>query len=295
VSGGAALRAVGLTWWDAWFHALSGFANAGFSTLDGSVGATPSSAVAIVCILVVVGGVGYPVSFEIFRRLRPRPRSPWSYTAHLTLLATAALLTISTAVFAALEWDNDATLGNLPLPRRLAALATLVVMPRSAGFNLTDTAELADGSTLFTVALMFIGAGPAATAGGIKTTGAAVLFIALVAACKGRTEAQAGRFNIAPRVVNHAVAVAACLAATILALAVVLAANTEASAALFNATSAVTTTGLSIGSAASTDMEKLAMSVAMLVGRLAPMLLAVRLTVSLPPPLRPPAKTVLIT
>lgn len=293
--GGGVLRTTGLTWWESWFHALSGFANAGFSTLDQSLGGVSNTAVAAICALVLVGGLGYPVTFEIVRRVRHRTRTQWSYTTHLTLLVTAALLAISGAIFALFEWNNEATLGDLPLARRLTALTTLVVMPRSGGFDLTGTSDLTDGSVLSTIALMFVGAGPAATGGGLKTTGTAVLLIALIAACKGRTETQVGRFNIAPRVVGHAVAVAACLIATILALALVLAVNTDASTALFNATSAVTTTGLSIGAAASTGIEKVAVSAAMLIGRLAPMLLAVRLASSHPAHIRQIAKPVLIT
>jgi len=295
VLGGGALRLAGLDWWDAFFHALSGFANAGFSTRSDSLASVSTAAVGVVSLLVVAGGLGYPVTFELLRRLRRRSTAPLSSTTYLTVLTSAVLLAVGAVVFALLEWTRPETVGSLSLPRRVAAVVALTVMPRSAGFNLTDTGELSDGSLLTTIALMFIGAGPAATAGGIKTTGFAVLVIATVAALRGREHAHAGRFGIEPRLVNHVVAVTASLAATVFVVAVVLAGSSGLTAALFNATSAVTTTGLSIGDSHDDVVGKLALTAGMLVGRLAPMLLAVRLMEHRRALVRPANRAILVT
>lgn len=292
--GAVVLRVTGLRWWDAFFHALSAFANAGFSTRSDSLTTVPTVVILVLSLLVLIGGLGYPVTFELLRRRRGTT-TPLSATTHLTLLTTLALLVAGTLVLGVFEWDRDETLGSLPLPRRIAALLALTVMPRSAGFNVTDTTELADGSLLMTIILMFVGAGPAATAGGIKTTGFAVLIIALIAAARGRETAHAGRFGVPTRIVNHAVAVTLVLAGTILGVALVLSGDRTATVALFDATSAVTTTGLSAGDPATSTPAKLALTVGMLIGRLAPMLLAVRLTEYRKALVRPAEREIIIT
>lgn len=294
LAGAAALHAAGLGWWDSMFHALSAFANAGFGTRSDSLASLPTAALFVLSILVILGGLGYPVTFELVRRRR-NTTAPLSSTTHLTLLTTLGLLVTGALVLGAAEWGRDETLGGLVLPRRIAALLALVVMPRSAGFNVTDTAELSDGSLLMTIMLMFVGAGPAATAGGIKTTGFAVLLIALIASVQGRETAHAGRFGVSTRIVNHAVAVSLVLAGTILGVALVLSADRTATVALFDATSAVTTTGLSAGPPVTSGPDKLALTLGMLIGRLAPMLLAVKLMEYRKSSVRPAEREVLIT
>jgi Trk-type K+ transport system membrane component len=174
-------------------------------------------------------------------------------------------------------------------------LLALTVMPRSAGFTVTDTTALSEGSLLSSTLLMFIGGGPAATAGGIKTTGFAVLVIALLAAVRGRETAHAGRFGVSARLVNHAVAVACVLAGTVLLVALVLSGDRTAGQALFDATSGVTTTGLLAGPPLAGTAAKLALTLGMLVGRLAPMLLAVRLLEHRKALVRPAEREIVIT
>lgn len=292
--GGLALRVAGMRWWDSFFYALSAFANAGFSTLPDSLTAVSSPAIALISLLVLVGGLGYPVTFELIRRRRD-DTEPLSSTTHLTLLATLGLLVTGALVLGSFEWGRDETLGTLPLPRRLAALLALTVMPRSGGFNVTDTGELADGSLLTTIFLMFIGAGPAATGGGIKTTGFAVLVIALIAAGRGRETAHAGRFAISPRLVNHVIAVTLVLAGTVMLVTLVLSLDRSMTVALFDATSAVTTTGLSAGEPATSAPSKIALTLGMLIGRLAPMLLAVRLMGYRKALVRPAEREIIVT
>lgn len=292
--GAAALRITGLGWWDSLFYALSGFANAGFVTRTDSLASVSLLAVTIITILVLIGGLGYPVTFELIRRRRSTT-APLSSTTHLTLLATLGLFVIGFVVLGVFEWGRDATLGSLPLPRRLTGLLALTVMPRSAGFSVTATADLSDGSLLTTIVLMFIGAGPAATGGGIKTTGFAVLVIALIAAFRGRETAHAGKFGVSPRLVNHVIAIVGVLVGTILVVALVLSSDREATVALFDATSAVTTTGLSVGPYSTSAPAKLALIVGMLIGRLAPMLLATRLIAYRKSSVRPADREIIVT
>lgn len=295
-AGTLALRASGLRWGDAGFYALSGFANAGFATLPGSLSPLGAAGVATVNLLVVVGGLGYVAWFETQQRLR-RQVVTLGVTAQIVILGTAVMLAAGAAGYALLEGNNPATLAHLTGRERLLALITLTVMPRSAGFSLTDTGALSEAGKLFTAFLMYIGAGPSSTGGGIKLTGAAVLLLALLAAARGDTSISGRRWRLESDVVVLATAVAVLLAATAGVLAVSLAASgASAGDALLDAVSATTTTGLSTGAVAEAGAASQALTIiAMLAGRLCPTLLLLRLSRRRPAILLPPARRPLIS
>lgn len=294
--GTVTLHAAGLEWFHAVFYAISGIGNAGFTTLPGSLKALTTAGVTTVNLLVIIGSIGYVAWFEMFDRSRSRSRQ-LGITARIVLTGTAVLLPFGAAALAATEWNNDATLGPLTGSRRAAALLTLTVMPRSAGFNLTDTTALTEGGKLVTTILMYLGGGPASTSGGIKITGAAVLALAVAAAVRGRSQVGVRSWQVGPSTVALATAVAVALTTTIFLLAAVLTTTGATFGdALFDATSATTTTGLSTGTIAEAGAGgRWATSAAMLIGRLAPTLLAVRLALPRNEPLQPPVRTPLIS
>jgi trk system potassium uptake protein len=292
-AGTVVLRASGLGWFDAGFYALSSFANAGFATLPGSLAPLTVAAVVTVNVLVVVGGFGYVTWFEVRDRLTRRT-SVLGVTARMVLVGTVVVLGASAAVLAATEWHNPATLGSLTGGRRLAALASQAIMPRSAGFGLHDSATLTEATKLITTVLMYIGAGPASTGGGIKLTGTAVLVLSVWAAVRGQRQVGTRRWRLGHDTIALAMAVAVVLAVTATTLAVILAhSGASFGDAFFDAMSATTTTGLSTGAiAAAGPAGRWAAVTAMLIGRLGPLLIAVRLaqpdrTVVQPPQRRP--------
>jgi trk system potassium uptake protein len=252
--------------------------------------------VAIVSLLVVVGGVGYVAWFEVLDRLRGRATT-LGVTAKMVLVGTAVVLPVSMVLLAITEWHNAATLAPLSGAERLGHLATLAVMPRSAGFDLTDTAALTDATKLIVTVLMYLGAGPASTGGGIKLTGTAVLALAMWAAVRGHAQVGTGRWQLERGVITLATAVAVLIAATAVTLAVVLShGGASYGDALFDAMSATTTTGLSTGAiATSSSGARWATMVAMLIGRLGPMLVAVRLSTPRTDVLQPPTRRPLIS
>ncbi len=139
--------------------------------------------------LFIIGGLGYGVLTEL---VRVRRWHRFSLHAKLMLIGTAALIFGGTAFFAVLEWNNPGTLGALPSPAaRLLASWFQGVTTRTAGFNTVDIGALEDSTTTLFIALMFIGAGPTSTGGGIKVTTVMVMLIATVAFFRRETELHA--------------------------------------------------------------------------------------------------------
>ncbi len=131
----------------------------------------------------VLGGIGFPVLFELGRRLR-RKSSRRSLHVKITVGTYAALFVVGVAAFLLGEWATPGTLGPLGIGDKLVVGVLHGIQPRTAGFNSVDVAQL-DPATLFvTDVLMFIGGGSAGTAGGIKVT-----TFALLASCSPRSAA----------------------------------------------------------------------------------------------------------
>lgn len=129
--------------WLGVFHAVSAFNNAGFALYtDNLMGFATDPWICLpIAFAVVAGGLGFPVLFELRRRLH-RPRG-WSLHTKIVLSATVISLAVGTGFITALEWSNPATLGPLSIPGKLlAGFFRGGVMPRTAGFNSLDIAEM---------------------------------------------------------------------------------------------------------------------------------------------------------
>jgi trk system potassium uptake protein TrkH len=174
--------------WDAVFHSVSAFNNAGFSTFsDGLVPfATDPVINAVIPGLFITGGIGYAVMLDIRTR---RDWRTWSLHTKLMLAGTAVIIPLSVGMFAALEWTNPATLGQHDtVAARLMVSWFQGVTTRTAGFNTTDIAALREPTALMFIGLMLIGGGPTSTAGGIKVTTFIVMVLATVAFFRRRAQ-----------------------------------------------------------------------------------------------------------
>ncbi len=171
--------ATALAW--GFFHAVSAFCNAGFGLHPDSLILWRGNALVnlTVGLLIIFGGVGFFPVAEVFERWRSDKRRPISLHSRLVLAATGVLLLLGWLGFALLEWKN--ALAPLPWNEKLWACWLSGITPRTAGFANVDYGSLTPATLIFTMALMFIGASPGSTGGGIKTTTAAVL-LALIAA-----------------------------------------------------------------------------------------------------------------
>lgn len=167
--------------WEAIFHSISAFNNAGFSTFPNGLVpyATDPVVNTVIPALFIVGGIGYVVLHDIFTQKRWQA---WSLHTKIMLVGTAILIPWSVGMFAFLEWNNPGTLGQFDsVMARLTVSWFQGVTTRTAGFNTTDIGALHDSTSMMFISLMVIGGGPASTAGGIKVTTFVVMIIATVA------------------------------------------------------------------------------------------------------------------
>jgi trk system potassium uptake protein TrkH len=166
--------------WSAVFHSVSAFCNAGFALFRGNLAPFVSDpgVNVVVCSLIVLGGLGFPVLSELTGRaidfVARRPRKRLSLHARVVLVMTAILIVAGAVPILALEWSRG--LSQLPVVGKLLAAFFQSITARTAGFSSVELATFTAPSLLLMIALMFIGAGPGSTGGGIKVTTFAVLF-----------------------------------------------------------------------------------------------------------------------
>ena len=254
------------------FHAVTAFNNAGISLYSDNLSRFVGDPVVVmaVTVAIIVGGFGFPVIVELLRRV---PVHRWTLHTRLTLLATAALLVVGPVVILVLEWSNTGTLGQLGIGDRFLAAWFQGVSPRTAGFNTVPIDQLREPTTLFVTTLMFIGAGPASTSGGIKITTFAVLFFALWAEVRGESDVNVFRRRLSPATIRQALTVALLSVAVVIgaSLALITLTDLSLSPALFEAASAFGTVGLSAGvTAGLPDSGQLLLVLLMLTGRVGP-------------------------
>jgi potassium uptake TrkH family protein len=259
------------------FHAVSAFNNAGFSlNADSLIPYVGDPWISLtVCAAVIIGGLGFPVVFELARTWR-RPRN-WSVLTRITVVVTAALLVVGTAVLLLAEGRNPETLGRMGPGNAVLAAFTAAVMPRTAGFNNLDIAAYQPETLLFTDALMFIGGGSAGTAGGIKVTTFGLLAYVLWAEMRGDPEVRVGRRQVPGANQRQALAVALLGIGLVAVATFLLEVLTDLAfdQVAFEVISAFATVGLSTGITA--DLPPSAQTLLVLlmyIGRIGPLTLA---------------------
>lgn len=262
------------------FNAVSAFNNAGFSTNANNLMPYANDALILLpmCAAVVIGGLGFPVIFEIIR-VRGRRRE-WSILTRVTIVVTSALLVFGTAAFFIAEVRNPNTLGSMSLWHKLVNSVVGGVMPRTAGFNSVDMAELRPETLFFTNALMFIGGGSAGTAGGIKVTTFGLLAFMVWATIRGFDEVKIGDRSVGRDTQQQAVTVALLsLGAVVLGSSVMMVVSPfESAEVMFETVSAFATVGLSTGITPElSTTAKALLIVLMFTGRIGPLTLALAL------------------
>lgn len=274
---------VGEAGWFGVFHAVSAFNGAGFSLFAGSLATFSGDPVILITmgLGIIAGGLGVPVWADVTRRRRQgAARRRWSFHTRMTLIGTAVLLVVAFIIITAFEWTNPATLGNLPVGERIMNGAFEAVTPRSAGFSTVDYGGMREETLFFTDFLMLMGGGSVSPAGGIKVTTMMVLLLATFASLRGAADVQFIGRRLPHAAIRQALSVTVIFAAAIAVgtIALLIASDARLQTALFEATSAFTTTGLSTGITSSLPVAAdTILIVLMTVGRLAPQLLGAAL------------------
>lgn len=269
----------GSAWYFAAFHSVAAFANAGFDLFGDSLRGLRGNwgALLTLVLLIEAGGIGFGVLQEL--RAFPKERR-LSLHAKVALAATGALLASGTVLSLMLEGRNGQALGGLPLGSRAFEAFFLAATGRTAGFSTVTPAALREATLFVLMGLMFIGASPGSTGGGIKTTTAAAVLAAVRSSLRGQREVVLFRRRLPSDALARSLAVIATSTGAIALgfFAIALLEEAPALPILFEVVSAFSTAGLSTGlTAAFAPASKGVLILLMLAGRLGPMTLALAL------------------
>ncbi len=278
------------------FHSVSAFCNAGFSTLSNSLYETGFrfnyGLQAAVVLTFIFGGLGFPIVanivsylknkilklFDFKKRIKHRP---WLMNINSRInLITTGIITLGAFVFFILV-EYEGVLAHLDLKGKLVNALFTAATPRTAGFNTIDMTELAVPSVLFTILLMWIGASPSSTGGGIKTSTVAVAILNIFNLAKGKDKLEVYRREISQVSINRAFAIIV-LSLFVIGLSILLISvfNPELNLldVVFETFSAYSTVGLSLGITSSlSSASKIVIIFTMFIGRVSMLTLIVAL------------------
>ncbi|MEB3100463.1 TrkH family potassium uptake protein [Ferviditalea candida] len=260
------------------FHAVSLFNNAGFDLFGNSLMNYVEDPVinAASIFLIVTGGLGFVVISDLVDCAKSKYKRRLSLHTKVVLTATAILISVGTLVVFVFEYTNAKTLGSLDLAGKIWASLFQAVTPRTAGANTLSIADLRQATQFFMIILMFIGASPGSTGGGIKTTTFMTLVGAIISMARGKEDIVMFRHRLARDRIYKAVTITLLSLFLIVAVSMVLSATEDHQflMILFETTSAFGTVGLSMGLTAKlTLFGKIMISFMMFTGRLGPLTL----------------------
>ena len=273
--------------WAALFHSISAYNNAGFGLWSDSLEHYRTNKVvnAVVLLLIVLGGLGWRVTNDLWTNRRRLQRRNLSLHTRLVLRATIILIAIGTLGLLVTEsLTQGQLLTKLAWPERLMSALFESVSSRTAGFTTVHLSlnSVSDSGLLLLMTLMFIGASPGGTGGGVKTTTVVALMAATRSTLRGREEVVIRNRQISDKVVLRAVSITVASLLFVLAMALLLALNSNLKGdepftfleLLFTCISAFATVGLDLGVTENLSrFGQLVLVVGMFVGRLGILLL----------------------
>jgi trk system potassium uptake protein TrkH len=264
------------------FHAVSFFNNAGFD-LFGSISGKYSSLTAyaedplvniVMMGLIISGGLGFVVISDL---LGFRQRRKLSLHSKVVLTTSGFLIVFGAIIIYVFEYTNMRTLGALHWDGKVWAAFMQSVSPRTAGVNTVDIAGLRQATQFFMIILMFIGASPGSTGGGIKTTTFAILIGAIIAMIRGKEDIVFFHYRLGKDRILKAITLV-MLALLLVMLAAMVLSTTEDHyflMILYEVTSAFGTVGLSMGLTPElSDIGRVIIVLMMFIGRLGPFTMA---------------------
>lgn len=264
--------------WLAIFHSINSFNNAGFSLFKDNLIGYQTSLLVVFTVtgLIIFGGIGYQVILDMYLWLRDRLKRKTTFMVFsldfkVAVSTTLLLLTVGTVAFFLIEIRNPETFGKFRFSDQLLLAWFQSVTPRTAGFNTIDIGKMSDAGLFITIALMFIGASPGGTGGGIKTTTLRVLSSCTKAILQGKEEVWLYERKIAITLILKAIGVVFGSLATVLSATVLISLTDpklEFIQILFEVVSAFGTVGLSTGITGSiSTAAKIVIIVTMYIGR----------------------------
>lgn len=272
--------------WIAIFTAISAYCNAGFD-IFGRFGQFSSVTPfvgdplvnIVIMLLVVLGGLGFIVFADL---INYRKSKQLLLHTRIVLSVTLVLIILGAAVIFFNEYNNPHTLGGLPLPQKVLAAFFQSIACRSVGFNSIDITQLNISTKLVMYALMFIGAAPGSTGGGIKITTFTVLIMTVIAVIKNRNETVIFHRRVDHKVVYKSLAIAILsICIIIISSSILVIDNPQITTTdgIVEAFSAFCTVGISNGITPGLGtISKIALILTMFVGRVGPFSFFIALT-----------------
>lgn len=272
------------------FHSVSAFCNAGFSTLSNGLYEMPLRfnyfLQLAIAGLVILGGIGFPILFNFFSFIRIKITNAIkkmlgepikeTFTNVISINSRLAVVTsfilLATGFISYLAFEQANTLSQHPSYwGKIVTSFFGAVTPRTAGFNTVDLAAMSLPTVMIYLLMMWIGASPGSTGGGIKTTTAAVSVLNLASIVRGKNRTEVFRTQISEHSINTAFAVM-MVSLLIIGVTVLLIAMNDGDKGIlriaFEAFSAFSTVGLTLGiTPALTDTSKIALIAVMFIGR----------------------------
>jgi trk system potassium uptake protein len=263
------------------FQSISSFCNAGFDLMGDYKSLTDFNGdpliIYTVCGLIVVGGLGFIVWKDLYE-----------YHIHRTLYLHTKLVMIMTVLlifggalfFLFQEFSNPATMGQLTFTEKINASVFQSVTTRTAGYNTIDVNGMTETSKIFSVFLMFVGAAPGSTAGGVKVTTLAIVIVAIVSNIQGNSETIVLKRKVGQDIINKSLAIIGLSMILVFTMTTIIISIEELPFinVLFECTSAFGTVGQSTGiTPLLHDSSKMLLVFMMFLGRVGPLTFAVAL------------------
>lgn len=265
--------------WFSIFHSISAFCNAGFDIM-GSVSGPFTSLTSFVnnytvsgaiALLITLGGIGFPVIVEVIKAKKIKNLKKISIHSKIVLTFTAFITITSTLLLTISEFSNYKTIGNFPVETKVLASLFQSVTARTAGFNTYDLSLMTGSGIFIMLILMFIGASPVSTGGGIKTTTLMTIILYVKASILGKDDVEIYGRRLEESVIKKSLGIFFTFI-TLISLGTLTIAMTQSEFSLieswFEVMSAITTAGLSIGGTSTLNLiGKLLIICFMFIGR----------------------------
>ena len=261
------------------FHSISSFCNAGFDLIGGFRSLTEFNGDPIViyttATLIIIGGLGFIVWKDLYEY--HHTHTLYLHTK-IVLIMSFLLISSGTLFFFASEYSNPATMGPLSLFEKTNAAFFHSVTCRTAGYNSLPLNDMTEVSKINSILLMFIGAAPGSTGGGIKVTTFGIIVIAIFSNIRGNSETIVLQRKVSQEVVNKAISIASLSLVLIFTMTIIIIGIEKINFinVLYEVTSAFGTVGLSTGITPSLHtVSKLLLVFTMFLGRVGPLTFAI--------------------
>ena len=264
------------------FHSISAFCNAGFALFSNNLSDFKNSIVinTVIPALIFLGGIGFAAILNLYQYFFKKDKR-LTTTTRIAVKMSIFLIIFGTVMTFILEYSNSKTLGTLPFFEKLGAAFFQSITTRTAGFNTISIAELREPTVFLFVVLMFIGASPGSTGGGIKTTTAGLILFGIVTTIKNKENLEYNKRRISWKIYNKAMVIVfiSIMYLIVILFLLIWLENVKVIELGFELVSAFGTVGLSRDlTPRLSDISKLLIMITMFVGRVGPLTITLALS-----------------